>query len=256
MAPEFCPYPHCSLESKTSLDQAYWQEQVRLAIAEDRIALKYQRILNRHRREDWEVLARIKQPDGGFLPATFWIDAVNADPELSANLDWRVAEKALKSRANPWAKLWINFTAMTLRSPNFHDDFLELVATYKFSPSQICIEVTEQGAHNGIAEALSKLRAMGFSIAIDDVGAGHSNLNAIAHFPATHIKIDGALCVEWQNRKTAIVLQSVIKLGLELRCGVIAEWIESAEQFQTFWDWGVTGMQGFYIDEQNKAPNE
>jgi EAL domain-containing protein (putative c-di-GMP-specific phosphodiesterase class I) len=234
----------------------YWQEQVKSAIAEDRIVLKYQRILKRHRRENWEVLARIKQPDGSLLPAKFWIDAVNADPGLSARLDWFVAEKALKAGIEPWAKNWINFTTTTLRSPDFQDKILALTTTYKVTPSQICIEVTEQGAHNGIAEALGGLREMGFLIAIDDVGAGHSNLNAIAQFPATHIKIDGALCIEWQNHKTAIVLQSVIKLGRELKCGVIAEWIESAEQFEKFWEWGVTGMQGFFIDNYKKTPTQ
>ena len=118
-----------------------------------------------------------------------------------------------------------------------------------FTPERLVLEVTEGevlGNQDRFTELISIYRGLGMRAAIDDFGSGYSGLNVLADFQPDQLKLDQYLVRGIQSRgpRQAIVraiLQVCRDLGIEL----IAEGIESRDEFLWLLDEGVTLFQGY-----------
>lgn len=126
---------------------------------------------------------------------------------------------------------------------------LDMAIEQGFPPEQIVLEVTEGevlGNKDRFTELIGIYRGLGMRLAVDDFGAGYSGLNMLADFQPDQIKLDKYLVRGIQSRgpRQAIVraiLQVCRDLGIEL----IAEGIESEEEFRWLCDEGVSFFQGY-----------
>ena len=126
---------------------------------------------------------------------------------------------------------------------------LDMAIEHGFAPEQIVLEVTEGevlGNHDRFTELIGIYRGLGMRMAVDDFGSGYSGLNVLADFQPDQIKLDKNLVRGIQSRgpRQAIVraiLQVCRDLGIEL----IAEGIESDEEFQWLCEEGVEHFQGY-----------
>lgn len=120
-----------------------------------------------------------------------------------------------------------------------------------FPPSKIIFEFTESEQTLDTDHVKSIIRAydeMGFLTAIDDFGAGFSGLNLLADFQPDIIKLDMGLirAVDHDHVRRTIV-GSMVRAAHDLGITVIAEGIETADEFAALRDLGVDLMQGFYF---------
>ncbi len=126
---------------------------------------------------------------------------------------------------------------------------LDMAIEHGFAPEQIVLEVTEGevlGNQDRFTELVGIYRGLGMRMAIDDFGSGYSGLNVLADFQPDQIKLDKNLVRGIQGRgpRQAIVraiLQVCRDLGIEL----IAEGIESQEEFCWLREEGVEHFQGY-----------
>ena len=126
---------------------------------------------------------------------------------------------------------------------------LDVAIEHGFAPEQIVLEVTEGevlGNQDRFTELIGIYRGLGMRMAVDDFGSGYSGLNVLADFQPDQIKLDKNLVRGIQSRgpRQAIVraiLQVCRDLGIEL----IAEGIESNEEYQWLCDAGVESFQGY-----------
>jgi EAL domain-containing protein (putative c-di-GMP-specific phosphodiesterase class I) len=92
------------------------------------------------------------------------------------------------------------------------------------------------------------LKAMGIRIAIDDFGTGYSSLNYLSRLPADRLKLDKSLVhnltTQW---KDVAIVRAVIELGKELGIAVIAEGVETEQQFQILKNLGCPQVQGYLL---------
>ncbi len=108
-------------------------------------------------------------------------------------------------------------------------------------------ENEEMGSPEHVASIIDTYKQIGFSVAIDDFGAGHSGLDMFARFVPDEIKLDMELVrgIDSDPRRRAIV-RSVVSMCAELETLLIAEGIETAAEAATLRDLGVRYHQGYW----------
>ena len=108
-------------------------------------------------------------------------------------------------------------------------------------------EDEEMGSPEHVSSIIDTYKKIGFSVAIDDFGAGHSGLGMFARFAPDELKLDMALirAIEADPRRRAIV-RSIVSMCAELDTLVIAEGIETAAEARTLRELGVRYHQGYW----------
>lgn len=120
---------------------------------------------------------------------------------------------------------------------------------HNISPSRIIIEVTESEIihdHQRFINAIDIYRGLGVQISIDDFGAGYSGLNLLAQFQPDNIKLDIVLVrdVDTSGSRQAII-RGIIRTCTDLGIEVLAEGVETLEEYYWFRDEGIELFQGF-----------
>lgn len=97
-----------------------------------------------------------------------------------------------------------------------------------------------------LMDIVNEYRSCGFRVALDDFGAGYSGLNLLADVSANLIKLDIALIRDLHKRPRArSIVESLVKLCADLGVSVIAEGVETVEEFNAIRDCGIRLMQGY-----------
>lgn len=231
---------------------------VRRALAEDRIFVEYQPIVDLR---DWryvgvEALVRIDDSDKGtLLPAAFLETAEEAG--LLVEIDERVLTDAV-AHAAAWRDdlsvsdllgVSVNVTARHLADINFPTSIIDRCARAGITPGSLSIEVTERvliEASRSALTALRALRASGLRVGLDDFGTGYSSLSYLRQFPLDFLKIDRSFIVDLERGvpERAIVV-AIIRLAHALGLAVVAEGVETLEQLHVLQELDCDFAQGF-----------
>ena len=122
---------------------------------------------------------------------------------------------------------------------------------YGFPIEQIIFEITESEKVDDLAhlrEIVDYYRQRGFKTAIDDFGAGYAGLNLLAEIQTDIMKLDMALLRDIDKRRSSqIIVRGITQVCNELGMTVIAEGIESYEEFSVLKDMGIELFQGYYF---------
>jgi EAL domain-containing protein (putative c-di-GMP-specific phosphodiesterase class I) len=132
----------------------------------------------------------------------------------------------------------------------------ELCARYGVDPCHLILELVEQspfGDQRRLIPALGRFREMGIRIALDDVGLGYSNYQAILDVSPDFLKIDRYFV---QNCSTDLrrqaMLRSIIGLAADFGATVVAEGIECDDELATVKSLGVAYGQGYLLGRPSK----
>nr|MCR5627998.1 EAL domain-containing protein [Lachnospiraceae bacterium] len=97
---------------------------------------------------------------------------------------------------------------------------------------------------------VKKLKERGIAISIDDFGTGYSSLSLLHNIEADVIKIDKSFTdLVTTDRKSAILVESIIAIAHKLNMEVIAEGVETKEQGQALINMGCNIAQGYYYSK-------
>lgn len=145
----------------------------------------------------------------------------------------------------------INVSARDLESAAFCDTLDRLLRQHGVPSSAIELEFTESAVMKDpalVADQLARVTNLGVQIAIDDFGAGYSNWNYLRQLPADTIKLDQSFLHNLDGQeKTHIVIRSMIDTARALGYQVVAEGIETQEQYHLMTTWGCQQGQGYCI---------
>lgn len=157
-------------------------------------------------------------------------------------------------------KLFLNVSPESLlESAHQTGRTLQLLQDFGIPPSQVVIELTEQTPIDDfqlLQNALHHYRAMGFSIALDDLGAGYSSLRLWSELRPDYVKIDRHFIdgIHQDALKREFV-GSILKIARTSRALVIAEGIELPEELAVLMDMGVDLVQGYLIARPQEQPS-
>lgn len=178
-----------------------WPERIRRAIAQDRLALHAQPIveLATERPAMHELLLRMVDEDGTLLTLGELLRATERF-EMIDEIDRWVIAHAIDALAGaqqdggPLLPVSINVSGRSLGDPEVLRETERLLRTRRIAPELLIFEVTETAVIANIARARSfaeRLRALGCRFALDDFGSGFSSLYCLKHLPFDLLKIEG-----------------------------------------------------------------
>jgi diguanylate cyclase (GGDEF)-like protein len=142
----------------------------------------------------------------------------------------------------------VNVSPLQLRDRNFVKDVERIIGIDSAAPSGLELEITEglimEDLNRGI-EILESIRRLGIRVAIDDFGTGFSSLSYLAKLPIDQLKIDRSFVANMTTGPQGLSLISVvINLAHSLRLGVVAEGVESEDDFRLLRLLGCDEVQG------------
>ncbi|MEO8905939.1 MAG: EAL domain-containing response regulator [Polyangiaceae bacterium] len=126
-----------------------------------------------------------------------------------------------------------------------------------FAP-RVVLEITERASLDGIRdlrERVARLRALGFRIAIDDLGAGYAGLTSFTQLEPEFVKLDMELIrgIDRQDMKRKIV-NSMVELCHDMGKSIIAEGVETVQERNVLVDLGCDLLQGFLLARPSRYP--
>jgi len=147
----------------------------------------------------------------------------------------------------------VNVSARSFQSPGLVNRIEQSLKKAGLDGSSLEIEITEGTLMADLDEGariLDQLSTLGVSIAIDDFGTGYSSLSYLKRLPIDTLKIDQSFLGGMaSNPKDTAVVRSIIELGHNLECKVIAEGVEDEAVRLQLQELGCDLVQGFHISK-------
>ncbi len=203
-----------------------------------------------------EALSRGFDPESGELIPPIQLFGQARDAETKLALDRVCRTKAVESfaalhRKDKSVMLSMNIDASCINAmTQGSNHLLKLVKRCGVSPNNVIIEIIESRCDDSDAllEFVRYYRKKNFLIALDDVGAGFSNLDRIPMIKPDVIKLDRSLITDVNEQFHKLeVVRSFVQMSNRLGCMVLAEGVESGEEAMCLLDNGIDVFQGFFF---------
>jgi len=215
------------------------QQQIRRALAGDRIGVAYQPLVQMRDRRvvGVEALARPVNERGEAISPEWFITTAE-EHGLIGQVTQVLVRKILadmrsRLQADPSFYVSINISAADMLTPEMSRCLDAEIARNGLSPRQIVLEITERSTadYQRLVEAMSALRARGHRIFLDDFGTGYSNLAYLAKLPIDGIKVD-RLFTQAIGREavSSAIVADVCRIAETIRVTLVAEGVETEEQ--------------------------
>ncbi|PSR22694.1 MAG: hypothetical protein C7B45_05725 [Sulfobacillus acidophilus] len=118
------------------------------------------------------------------------------------------------------------------------------------SPAQLAFDIRENwglwGA-SSLVERLQAWREQGYGINLDNFGQARTALAELVQLPLTGVKIDRSVTGQWQSPAERRLLQSLLAMGLPLGLTMVAQGVESPDQYEALQAWGCQTVQGWLV---------
>ncbi len=148
-----------------------------------------------------------------------------------------------------WPLLAVNLSALQLRLPTSLEMVRDAIRTSDVDPSMLSLEITESALMGDVetsARAMHALRELGVRLAVDDFGTGHSSLAYLKQLPVDSLKIDRSFIAGLpEDQHDRSITEAIITLGRSLGLTIVAEGVETVEQWIALDELGCTVGQGF-----------
>ena len=155
----------------------------------------------------------------------------------------------LEAAAAPDLVLAVNLSARQLARRSLVDDVAAVLDETGLPPQRLRIEITEKALESAeaAASALTRLRAMGVGVHLDDFGTGATSLALLDRLPIDALKLTGPLVALLAKDQAPGLVQSILAVARTRGLRVIAEGLESQAQLDALVAHGCDQAQGFLL---------
>ncbi|NNL97916.1 MAG: EAL domain-containing protein [Acidimicrobiia bacterium] len=210
-----------------------------------------------------EALVRWHHPERGLIMPDRFIP-IAEESGLIIPLDRWVLQEACR-QIEEWSAAGMDdfVVSVNVSSRQFHQGELagevqEALAVSSVDPSRLEVEVTEGTLIEDIEPArvtLDGLRDLGVRISIDDFGTGYSSLSYLKRLPIDVLKIDRSFIQALpDDPDDAAISEAIVRLGHTLNMEIVAEGVETEDQFDFLGRLGCDIAQGYLIAAPLAAP--
>ena len=246
---------YCKINNKTNycyfneeiqrqfVDNISLLNDVKRAITNKEFTLNYQLIkeTTSEKFHSAESLIRWYHPQKGYIPPMNFIPVIEKTSLIFEIRDF-VINEALRQKSQ-WnkmgldiPKIGINISAKSFRSEDLVSVIKNKLAEYNVGSNELILELTETGFVEDLEDIkknIIELKRLGVEIAIDDFGTGYSSLARLKDLQIDYLKIDRTFIMNIdKDNDTKKVVISVIQMAKALGLNVIAEGIETKEQYE------------------------
>lgn len=203
-----------------------------------------------------EALIRWRHPERGLIPPMDFIPAAEESGMILPIGDWGLAEACRQIQV--WKeedprhgslRVCVNLSARQFLREGLADHVEALLEQSGTSSRQLGLEMTESSLipnMNTALEVLGGLHTLGISLSMDDFGTGYSSLSHLHSFPFDVLKIDRSFIGRMADNDQALqIVRTIVELARVLGMDVVAEGIETRDQYQLLRQMGCRYGQGF-----------
>lgn len=244
------------LLQEEAIERALLVRDLRQAVERKELVLFYQPVVDAQKNIiGVEALLRWFHPKYGLVPPDKFIPLAEKSGLILPIGEWvlttacqQLVEWQQDSQRKHW-RVAVNVSAKQLG----HDDFVETVRntviTTGAPADQLSIELTEsvlQENIDGTVDKMGALRQLGVRFSLDDFGTGYSSLSYLKRLPIDNLKIDKSFVKDiFNDPSDADIIRTIIALAKNLEVAVVAEGVETVEQFEWLLENECTYFQGY-----------
>jgi diguanylate cyclase (GGDEF)-like protein/PAS domain S-box-containing protein len=231
------------------------EKDLRRAIMRGQFVLHYQPIVDvaTDRIVALEALVRWNDPRRGLIPPDEFIPTAEATG-LIVQLGEQILATAC-AQVSDWRErlapltLAVNISARQFHQANLSQRLLDVLQASGLPSDALELEITESMALSDVShaiDALAQLKKIGVHIAVDDFGTGHSSLNYLRRFDVDQIKIDRSFVAGIGTESSdETIVKAIVAMGHSLGLTVVAEGVETQEQYAFLRTHGCDRVQGY-----------
>ena len=209
-----------------------------------------------------EALIRWQKDSGVSYPKDFILFAEENDLIIPIS-NWVIRE------ACEQAKRWLDqgtpmVVSVNISALHFDNELLvqyiaQVLQETQLPPHYLDIEVTESCIMKEVEQSvrtLNALKALGVSLSVDDFGTGYSSLSYLKLFPINKLKIDRSFISDLaENNSDAVIVRAIIALGQAMGLIIVAEGVETEDQFAFLQEWHCDFIQGYLFMKPQREAN-
>ena len=257
----YCFYePRMSTGAREQVDLLH---DLRSALAKGELEMYYQPKVHAPSGEitGAEALMRWHHPTRGMISPTVFIPIAERFGLIGTLGNWVIDEACRQARvwrdAGLRMRVAINLSVYQLRQVDLADRIIEALRKHNINPKLLTCEITESAAMEDAVETMKvfdMLAGIGVHISIDDFGTGYSSLSYLRKLPAEELKIDRSFVQDLGTSEDAErVVDAVIKLAQALQLKVVAEGVETEQQYAILRSLGCDELQGYLFAKPMSA---
>lgn len=204
-----------------------------------------------------EALIRWINSEGKIIPPGMFIPLAenngfvrNLDREMFVMV-CQLQKSLLDSGMKP-VPISVNVSRQLLYDKTFAEDYCEYIKKVGIPADLVELEITESALFEDInlfRNTLERLRSFGFRILMDDFGTGYSSLMMLHTVPIDVMKLDKSFIDDYEDEKGSSIIQCVLNLARQLKIPVVAEGVETEEQYIYLKNSGCDVIQGYYFSK-------
>jgi len=204
-----------------------------------------------------EALMRWQHPQLGLVPPFKFIPLAEEMGLIGTLGEWGLEEACrqmveLQALGLELPKVSVNVSAL-----QFNQAFIrrvsEVLAKTGLRPMRLQLELTEgimMDDKEATIRALSQLKDLGVRLSIDDFGTGYSSLSYLSRFPLDELKIDRSFVIDLdKSENDASLVIAIIAMARSMRLQLVAEGVETHEQYHFLRNHGASVIQGFLFSK-------
>jgi len=204
-----------------------------------------------------EALMRWQHPELGLVPPFKFIPLAEEMGLIGALGEWGLEEACrqmveLQALGLELPKVSVNVSAL-----QFNHAFIrrvsEVLTNTGLRPMRLQLELTEgimMDDKEATIRALSSLKDLGVKLSIDDFGTGYSSLSYLSRFPLDELKIDRSFVIDLnKSDNDASLVVAIIAMARSLGLQLVAEGVETHEQYQFLRNHGASVIQGYLFSK-------
>ncbi len=252
---------HCFFSpqlNEIAQNNAALESDLREALEKHQFFLEYQPIIDvrTHEYVGLEALLRWQHPVRGRLMPNEFI-RIASDSGLIERIGTWVIKAACAQIAEFMQEgidiphIAVNVSPRQFESGRMCQEIISNIKQFQVPNNKLAIEITEELLldHNAqVHEDLLELNRNGIQISIDDFGTGYSSLQYLRDLPATRLKIDQTFIARIATSETdRAIITTIAHLAHALKMQVVAEGVETEDQFNLLRASGCDEVQGYYI---------
>lgn len=203
-----------------------------------------------------EALMRWQHPTQGMIGPNEFIPVAEDAGLIAAIGEWALHSACRQARA--WRDLGLPLlrVAVNLSHKQFQQESLiqvvrEALHRVALEPARLELEITEEMVNRNPERAvrlLTQLKEIGVRVVVDGFGTGYSSLSFLKRLPIDSVKIDRSLIADLPRSSDAAALtRGVLAMAHSLGLTVVAEGVETREQWEFLREQGCEEMQGNYF---------
>lgn len=237
----------------------FMENSLRNAIKNGELELYYQPVIEIATRKiiGAEALLRWNHPEMGLVMPDEMISIAEESGLIVPIGEWVLMEACrqfVRWRANHVSKshiqrIAVNVSAVQFRQSDFVEKVIRIVAETGIVPYMLELELTESmiiDKVDTVIDKMNRLRTAGICLSMDDFGTGYSSLAYLKRLPFTTLKIDRSFVRDiMSDNDDAVLVETILSMASIFKLDVIAEGVETFEQFKFLESHGCQFFQGY-----------